>query len=67
MESPVYPRTLNTKGTDATVIGSGVIKNTVKVPHCSATLSDGLFKVYRSRMVALHAFRNTQPLSQLVS
>ena len=30
MESPVYPQILNTKGTDATVIGSDVIKNTVK-------------------------------------
>ena len=30
MESPVHPRILNTKGTDATVIGSDVIKNTVK-------------------------------------
>ena len=30
MESPVYPRILNTKGTDATIIGSDVIKNTVK-------------------------------------
>ena len=35
MESPVYPRILNTKGTDAIVIGPGVIKNTAKVPHYS--------------------------------
>ena len=44
MESTVYSRILNTKGTNAIVIGPGVIKNTAKVPHYSATLSDGLFE-----------------------
>ena len=43
MEFPVYPRILNTKETNAIVLGPGVIKNTAKVPHYSATLSDGLF------------------------
>ena len=62
MEVPVYPRILNTKGTNANVLGPGttvpqssdqrpgVIKNTAKVPHYSATLSDGLFWVSHSRM-----------------
>ena len=39
MEPLVYPRILNTKGANAIVIGLGVIKNTTKVPHYSATLS----------------------------
>ena len=42
-------------------------QNTVKVPHCSATLSDELFRVYRSRTVTSHALRSIQLLSRLVS
>ena len=79
MEVPVCPRILNIKGTNANVLGpgttvpqssdkrSGVIKNTAKVPHNSATLSDGLFWVSHSRMTTSRALLTTQLLSRLVS
>ena len=45
----------------------GVIENTAKVPHYSATLSDGLFWVSHSRATTSRALWYTQLLSRLVS
>ena len=42
-------------------------QNTIEAPLCSATLSDGIFRVYRSQTVASHALRSIQLLSRLVS
>ena len=70
MEVPIYPQILNTKGTNANVLGPvtivpqssdqrpGVIKNTAKVPHYSATLLDGLFWVSHFRMTTSRALQS---------
>ena len=79
MEVPVCSRILNTKGTNANVLGPGttvpqssdqrlgVIKSTAKVPHNSTTLSDGLFWVSHSWMTTSRTLQSAQLLSRLVS